>query len=249
MTAQLPFCTLDDVKALLPVRAGVTTFDAKIQSLMLVSSIMIETYCRREFDYQTMVETFDTKLTVQREPDFGSSRIPATGFMYVGRPQKIYLSACPIDLTQPVVVKFDPYYGFGDDTILNGVPGANGMSVPDYQVEAGRKNKTPKIILMRGLPKAVRALQVTYTAGYKPDNTNTSVVVDADIRMACALQVLYLWTRNNPDNIGINQDRTLGSPGNKGFHAGTADFEKNSGLCSEAAVLLKDYVRIAKGQQ
>lgn len=247
--SQLPFCQMSDVKQWLPVRDGVSTYDAKIMSLMLIASKQIESYCRRDFTYQSnFVEAFDTKQTIHRVPDFASSCIPATGFMYVGRPQSLYLTLTPIDMTQPIIVNFDPYFVFGTQTILNGVPGANGICIPDYQIEPGKANKWPKVILMRGLPKTNRALQVTYSGGYQPDPANTYLMVDSDITMATALQTLFLWTRNNPDNIGISQDRTMGSPGNKGFHAGTADFEKNSGVCNEAAVLLKDYARIAKGR-
>jgi hypothetical protein len=87
-----------------------------------------------------------------------------------------------------------------------------------------------------------QALRVSYTAGYEPDAEGTlSEHLPADLKLACCVQVVHLFNRTQPDNIGVDTSRGDGK--NQ-----SAKWNTRMGLSAEVLGMIRHYKALALGK-
>ena len=257
MSTIIPFCTLKELKAWLPVRVNDATYDMRLKSVILSATSQITHLTQRDFSYGLKSQFFNSMANVQRRPDWSSDSSVGTGFSFDIKTGNYILRGCPIDMNQPVVMWFDPGYTWTDDKKL--APDA------DFVVDPGVDNKNPKVIILNGVYTYPRSIRVDYYSGYQvipvvtdisvdptcdPGDFSQVLDVDEDLHQAVLNQSIYNWIKSSPENIGITDDRTLGSISatGRGTKALTSAFVKNAGVCAEAIGLLRPYVRTVTGR-
>ena len=229
MTA--PIVTAEEVRGLLPIRAGNTSFDTKISLLISVASGAIENAINRELDKRIRVETFRTPDTTQVFYDF-TNPTNERGLFAKPRRVRYNLKAFNIDLTAGFDVRYDPNRLYDDSTIVDPT---------NYSIAASDGYLT----VYYSMGDYMDALKVTYTGGFAPDSEGTlTASAPSDIKMACLAQVMHLFGKFTSDNIGKEADTTQGYArkvmgGNK--------FAVASGLVPEALSLVQRYRAIGIG--
>jgi hypothetical protein len=222
-----PLITVEDAAALLPIRAGNTSQDAKLNLLILSASALIEQAISRELEKKERVEFFRSANTYRQYYDFSGTE--NTGGTYVDpRPARYVLKAFNIDLTAPFVVRYDPTRVFGDDTIVD----------PAYY----SLNAADGLLMMRfAMYEAQDALKITYTGGYAANSEgNLSATIPSEIKMACLAQVLHMFGKFTADNIGKTADTTEGRTGGN-------NYSTKMGLVPEALSLIARYKPVGVG--
>jgi hypothetical protein len=222
-----PLITIEDAAALLPIRAGNTSQDAKLTMLINAASALIEQAISRELDKRQRVELFDSPNTYRSYYDFAD--VENQGGSYIDpRPVRYVLKAFNIDTNATIEVRYDPTYAFDDSTV---VPATN------YTVDA-----TNGLLQLRyAMFEAKGSVKVTYTGGYTVNaEGNLSDSIPVEFKMACLAQVIHMFNKFTADNIGKNSDTTDSKQGN-------VPYATRMGLVPEALSLISRYKVVGVG--
>lgn len=216
-----PLVVISDVLGYLPVRSGNAAFDERISMLIDVATTQIETATNRSFTFQQHTEYFSTVDTASKRYDFSGSTNESGLYTY-SRPIRYVLKGIPVSPSASFTVYYDTRRVYSGDTI---VPST------DYTL-----NKASGILTLRTpMREGENFLKVVYSAGYSLDPSNSFLVdVPTDLKLACVTQVIHLFGRLTPDNIGVDSDR-----GSKSVDA--AKFTRLGGLTIEAASMVHRY--------
>lgn len=214
-----PLVSLADVMSNLPVRSGNATYDARITDLILVASSQIEAAVRRSFTEQEHTQYFRTVNTRSMRYDFGGAT-NESGLYEHARAVRYPLIGYPFQTSPAIQVFYDPYRVFDGNTLVE----SNRYVV--------RGDGT--LILRMPTVEGEDFLKVVYTAGFTVGTDDVLVGVPADIRIACITQVMHLFSRLTPDNIGVDSER-----GSKSV--APAKLTKLGGLVPEAANMVMKY--------
>jgi hypothetical protein len=232
-----PLVTIDEVKALMAMRADIEmpAVDARLESLILLATGQLETALNVEFTYGPRTQYFNSAKSARYTYDFGGGM---NEYGTVGNPiaQTVLLLAPPIDTSeaandlQPFTVSYDPSGEWGPATV---VPPSG------YRLDAQRGRLTLRIMAHAH----EQAIQVQFVGGYQvdPDTTTLTNSAPADLKMACIIQTIHLFTRLQPDNIGHGQEMESGK-------VGTSAFLTRGGITPEAAAMLWRYKRMNMGR-
>ncbi len=244
-----PFVSLDEVRGLLPIRAGNAEHDEKIQNYILVASKQIEQATKRFFERQAHTQYFGSRSTSQQVLDLvnDSWRTDLTliddfhsrGTAIEIRQQTLLLQSFPVDTAQDIVVTYDPRSVFDNSITAIIVNSAN------YVVD----EDSGRLHLRFAMHKGRRRIRVTFTGGFAsagdPATLSADLVAQGfeDIRQAAIIQTVFLFKKWNRENIGKKGDQAQNTKGSR-FGPSVADFYKIGGLTPEAGSLLAPY----KGQ-
>lgn len=229
-------------KTICNIRETKTDMDLTIDHLIMVATEQIERATGRSLTYQTFVELFPTKRTIDMSYDDSGWSHNMTSYRV--KDSSFYLSGLNVDpLT--LDVRYDPSRVFDMSTALSPV---------DYYLDADNG----KLTIMTGTRQASNALQVSYAAGWVPqpdDNvteedgtTHPLTLTDTipfAIKEACLLQVAYLYARRRPDNIGLTGDR---SHGKADQYVQTLAWGSKMGLAPEVVGLVRDLKKPVLGR-
>lgn len=218
--------SIADVKTLLPLRAGNTSYDARLEQIITSVSSMIETECRQKFTKAERVEMHTARAAYTR-----TLNLYVEGEAYSGRVEEqiIPLRASPIDIAQPVTVWYDPRRKFTDDTLV-----ADEYYTVDEELS--------RVLLTFPTDYARSAIRVRYTAGFAEgaDGTLSDSLAEQapDLKQAAILAALHMWNRSNPENVGSERD------------GDREDRTRNNafGLPKECLALIAPYRRVLTGR-
>lgn len=216
---------IDDVKALLPIRAGNASLDTRIEGIIATVTRLIEVECRQSFAKAERSETHTARATATRSLDlYGDG--PA--YSHGASEQIIPLRASPIDADAPVTVWYDPSRKWTDDTIV--------------PTEFWSLDPEMTRILFTFPTRYVRSgLRVRYTAGFDVGDDGTlseALKAEApDLHMACVLGCLHEFNRMSPEIVGTDSgsDEKTSKP-------------NSLGLPKEALIRLAPYRRVLTGR-
>jgi hypothetical protein len=228
-----PLVTLEEVRSYMAIRSDVEMpdVDNRINSQIVLATKMIETALSVEFDYKQRIEYFGTAAARRFTYDFDAPSASEYGVRANPTAQSFLLKAPPVDLSQPVVVCYDPSRQF---------------TLPTTQLADGAvalDDVRGKLTVRLMSAARERALQVTYFGGYALDEATGTLTTSApaDLKMACIIQTIYLFARIQPDNIGMQTDRGQGK-----LAQGT--FMTRGGITPEATAMLWEYKRLNTGR-
>lgn len=229
-----PLVTLDEVRSYMAIRQDVDMpdVDLRINSQIMLATMQLETALDCEFDYKVRTQFFNPSKAARFKYDLQGSNWSEYGVRAAPMAQTFLLKAFPVDMTQPFQVWYDPLYAFDDQKLLDTGDGS-------FFVESERARLTLKIMTW----PHEQSIKVTYTGGYAVDSVSGTLTTSApqDLKMACIVQTIYLFMRLQPDNIGMQQDRSQGK-------IGQGTFMTRGGITPEAATLLWRYKRMAMGK-
>lgn len=222
----VPLISVEDVAALLPIRAGNTSQDAKLNLLIGSASSLIEQTISRELDRKERVEFFNTPLSYRAFYDFIDAE-NSSGSYVDPRPVRYTLKAFNVDVNETFEVRYDPAHVFGDDTIVPAtyytLDAANGL-----------------LMLRYAMVEASQSLRVTYTGGYLVSGGTLRDSLPAELKMACIAQVLHMFGKFTAENIGKTSDTTENKAGGDRYAA-------RMGLVPEALALISKYKPMGLG--
>jgi hypothetical protein len=223
----VPIVTVEEVRALLPIREGNVTFDPKINLLIATASGQIENAIRRELDRKARVEFFRTPDTGRSFYDFDNTT-NASGLYSNPRRTRYALNTVNID-PESLVVHYDPARQFGEGTAVD----------PKLLTLNAKDGLLTLHLTMRD---SMDGLRVMYTGGFAASGEplTLSESVPADIKMACLSQVLHLFNRFTADNAGKESDSTQ-------RRSGGGRFSVSGGLVPEAVALVSRYKAVGLG--
>lgn len=215
----VPLISLDDLKAHLPIRAGVTEFDTRLTLLILTATKQIETATDREFDRVARSQTFGTPSTITYGYDFAGTT-NETGLLERARPARYTLQTINID-PATLSVYYDPSGVFPESSKLDPTQ----LSL----------DTTKGLLTVRAsMHRTVDGLRVDYTGGFATGGDGTlSDAIPIDLKMACVSQSLFLHTRMDAMNVGRESEKKEGEGANR--------FNVRGGLTPEASSLLVRY--------
>lgn len=230
-----PLVTLDEVRAYMAIRSDVSMpdVDLRLSNLTMLATRQLEQALDCEFDYKQRTEYFSTSKSSRYKYDFGASTgINEWGVRAAPMTQSFWLKGWPVDLNQPFSVWYDPHRQFDDTTLVD--PNCGGYILDDVR---------GKLDLTIMAHPHQRAVQVQYYGGYAIDTATGTLTTSAPIELktACIIQTVFLFTRVQPDNIGMTQDRGGGK-------VGQGTFSTRGGITPEAANMLWGYKRLAVGK-
>lgn len=179
--------SVDDVKALLPIRQSNSSYDAKIKGLIATATQEIETTCRQSFAKAVRTEFHTSRLNHRSQYDFGGWSETATRVAV--EEQAILLRASPLDVSAGVKVWYDPSRRFGDTDLLG-----EGDFFLDPDPTLSR--------VLIAIPTIHReyAFKIEYTAGYAEANGSLSAALDEHaptLKKACIDTVVYLFNQTS----------------------------------------------------
>jgi hypothetical protein len=222
----LPLISLDHVKQFLPVRAGVTDFDAKILLLIQAASDQISHAVRRDFTYQECTDLFHSLNATRNSYDFGGSS--DTGVVTTANEQIVQLKGYNIDQAEDFSVYYDPMRIFGDDTLLDMDLGAYFIDYDNSRVLISVPTRAHRL-----------SIKVVYKAGYVVSDEGGLTDLPESLKQACAMQTMYLWNKMFPENVSVANERD-------GSIRGTY-FTTKGGLLPDVEALIAPYRRILSG--
>lgn len=245
-----PLVTTDEVKAFMAVRADIEmpAVDARLEMLILLATEQLETALNVEFTYGVRTQLFNAAKAARYSYDFGAT-INEYGTIANPIAQTLLLSAPPIDMSAgamalltpaldpalpapsvPLMVLYDPDGEWGPETIVPPI---------SYKLDAVRGRLTLRIMSIA----REQAIQVQYVGGYQVDPETSTLTNSAptDLKMACIIQTVHLFTRLQPDNIGHANDL-------EGGKLAMSPYLTRGGITPEAANLLWRYKRINMGR-
>jgi len=220
-----PLVSVSDVRPLLPIRAGMEDYDARIAGLILTATRDIERAIDRRLTRQVFTQTFPTYDAETVSYDFNVSN-NESGLLSAARTVRYNLLGCDVLASPEVEVYYDRAEAFAAETVLRfGI---------DYFIRPAADQGY--LELRYPTRESPGGLKVTYTAGYEVDTASDSLRLSApdDLRTACQLQVLFLWNRTTSDNVGMDVDRAQGKNS-------AAKFRVRAGLTPEAAAMVAPY--------
>lgn len=218
-----PLINLDAAREHLPMRAGVTKLDDRLAMLIDLATAQIEQLTGRKFTYQEHTQYLRTIETPIIGYDLWNTE-NTSGVIVSARGCQYPLLGMPVDLAEPFKVYYDLNEVYGEDTLVE-------SGYYSLNADAG-------VLHTRlGTYDHPRGLKVNYTAGYAiGDDETLNDTAPIDLRLACVAQVIALWTRLSPDNIGMNSDR-----GQNNKNATFRQFANRGGLTPEAAGMVAHY--------
>ena len=220
--------TVAEVKGELPIAAGNTSFDARIQRYIDLASSQIEDATQCEFDLRARVEFFATQDTRDLVYDFSNTQNEA-GVYLTARRRRIVLKAVPVLASPAIDIRYDPNRVWGDDTIVDP---ANYVVAADEGV----------VTLIYPTIRSAQALRIAYTAGYASSGSplTLSASIPAKLKQACISQVQFLFQKLAGDNLGMTSDRAEGK-------VPAGQFSTVKGLIPEVADMVSGYRRLVMG--
>jgi hypothetical protein len=227
----LELCSLEDVKTFLLVRPGNTDLDERLLRLIRVASSQIEDATQMKLAGGVYTDLFDTRDARDYAYDF-SGVSNDEGVIQKAVRQRILLKAAPVLSSANFSVHYDPIRGFGPETLV----------APEYYVLHADRGE---LWLQYPTINWLQSLKVIYTAGYKGvGGADTAALPELpeDIRMACALQAVFLFRKTSPDNVGTDQDQ------GKGRGGAPSRFVSLGALTPEATELVLPYKRLLTGR-
>lgn len=222
-----PLITIEDAAALLPIRPGNNSQDAKLTLLINSASALIEQTISRELDKRQRVEYFNAPNTYRAFYAFNDAE-NETGAVIDPRPVRYVLKAFNVDTGQLFEVRYDPTRVFGADTVLDAsaysLDAANGL-----------------LLIRHPMYECTQSVKVTYTGGYAANSEgNLSDTIPGEIKMACIAQVLHMFGKFTAENIGKSADTTEARGGSNRYAA-------KMGLVPEALALIARYKPLGVG--
>lgn len=223
-----PLVTIEDAAALLPIRPGNTSQDAKLTLLINTASALIEQTISRELDKKQRVEIFDAPNTYRAYYDFNNPENNAGSYVNP-RQVRYMLKAFNIDTTATFEVRYDETREFTDDSTI--------IDPANYTIDAERG-----IVLLRyAMCEAPASVKITYTGGYAVNaEGNLSDTIPTEIKMACLAQVMHMFGKFTAENIGKSADTTEGKTGGNAYAS-------KMGLVPEALSLISKYKLVGIG--
>jgi hypothetical protein len=229
-----PLVTLNEVRGYMAIRADVSMpdVDARLTTLTMLATRQLETALSMEFDYKQRTQYFTPSKAAQYKYDMTGQSMFESGVRAAPRSQSMWLKAPPIDLNAAVSVWYDPALAYDDTTLLDPASGA-------YVLDEERGKLTLRIMSYHH----ERAIKVSYFGGYTIDQATGTLTTSApvELKTACIIQTVFLFTRIQPDNIGMNVDRGQGK-------VSDGTFSTRGGITPEASSLLWSYRRPALGK-
>jgi len=245
---------IEEVKSLLPIRAGNAEFDARITNLVTLASRQIEQATKRFFTSQVHVQFFSSRDTARRVLDLrgdgGTTEASLVDSFHEGgsttvvRPQTLTLQSFPVDTVATFEVIYDPLQRFSGNDSFVIIPAINYVIDEDngrlhlrYPMHAGR-----------------RRIRVTFTAGFAAAGTPATLAVDLaalgfeDLIQAAIIQTVFLFRKLDKENVGKGVDAKNAATGSRAQRGGD-QFVKIGGLCPEAASLLTAYKSLLTGHR
>lgn len=220
-----PLIAIDDVKKILPIREGNTSFDAQLEALILVATKQIEHHCRREFAAVERTEYYTPRASENYGYDlFGSSE---DGLKIGASDQSIILRAAPVADDPAIAVYYDPSRVWGDDTLIP----AERIFVESHATSAVLNFNWPTRVVRN-------SLKIVYTAGYSVVDDSLSSSIPEDLKQAAIFQTAYMFTRSLPEEVGTNSHAEDGQQ---------VETER-SAIVREAVALLAPYRRVLTGR-
>lgn len=186
---------LEDLKSRL--RATGTGFDAALRSFISLASQGIETFCRREFDKRERIEFFNTRQTYSVTYALGG--YSEDGLQTDVGEFEVSLKAKPVDPNAVLEAHYDRLRRWTSDSL---VPAGNVFTIH----EEGR------CFIRHPMDFGSSVLRIRYTAGYPTVTQSGETYLDPaqtpdDLRQACLVQAMFLWTKLSPENVGVDVDR------------------------------------------
>lgn len=219
-----------DMKVHLPIRDGVTTFDARIKNTLRMATAQIETAVRRKFGPSTVTQFAPSVVNGGQFYDLmGQSD---DGAEWITGQYRVPLTQRDVDATS-IALKYDASGRFGDGSTV---------AADQYSYEPA----TNELVIFLPTIASPRGFKITYTAGRALEaesgvtDTEWKVVSDTpfDLQQACVLQALVLWHRTAENTIGLDADQNSKSK---------AKFAPSKGLDPDVVALIAKYRQIATG--
>lgn len=240
-----PLVTLAEACAFLEIRVG--TKDEYVKRLIAMATADIESATGRFFARQEYTEYLTTRDNQRTDYDFWGSDVYTQPTVMLGgmktivSPQTLPLKGVNVD---PATVQcwYAPYAtgpdSFTDDTTLTGT---------EFQIDTD----DDRLVIYRATRFRMRALKVTYTAGYEaaptdgvPDEVTLSASIPDWLKSAALVQCQFLKIKLRPDNIGMAAERTTSEKGKVSSSA----FLAVSGLTTEAVGYVRHLKRVGTGR-
>jgi hypothetical protein len=214
---------IEDVKPLLPIRSGNSSYDAQIDGFILAVSRMIETECRTTFKRGVREEFHTARTTYARSFNlYGDGEAYTLG----ANEQIIPLRAAPVDPLSPITIWYDPYRQFGEDTLIE---------ERSYTLD----EELSRIFLRYPTNHNRAALKVRYTAGYAEADGSLSEALKEqapDLFQAAVQGVMHMWNGAHAESV----DAEAKSSGTKQ--------QGSAGLPKQTLHLLAPYRRVLTGR-
>lgn len=206
----------------LGIRSGNKQFDTRLKLLSETAALSIEQYTGRKLVRQQRTQLFDTTESVDAHIDLLGSN--ESGIYSSTRPRRLVLNTLMLDPTAGLTVWFDPSRQFSGPQHV--------VDPRHYELdcESGVMN------LRFPTCRAMSALRIDHVGGWEVD-PQTHVMIDPDPRLelAALTQVGFLWAKTDPDNVGMDSDRSKGSSSSRAL---VSKFLSPSGLTPEAAAMI-----------
>lgn len=222
-----PLITVEEAKQHLDIRPGATEFDARIGGLVESATQLLENHARQKFAETAVVEFFDTKFTTVTSLDLLGDSFD--GLIFEARESRFRLKRAPVDTTKTFTVNYDVARNHNAST--------------DLLAEQFILNEvTGWLRVLIRTSRAPNALKVSYTAGFVASGSpaTLSEAAPADLKMACVYQVLYMWTKTMPQNLGRTMDESRGETDNT--------FASQNIIPSEVVHMMEPYRRTLIGR-
>lgn len=177
--------TADELKSMLPIRPGNSSFDAEVERAIAVVENQAQLYCRRQFIAAQCSEIFHVQAGSQIAYDFlNDSNTDGVYLTAVVNP--FIISQGPIITSAPVEVFYSLTHQFTEDTKLFD---------DDFTVLAERN----AIYVNRPLLTSRDSIKITYTGGYDE--------VPADIKAALLKQARHEFNSAQQEDILTLDDK------------------------------------------
>ncbi len=242
-----PMIGLNEVKSLLPIRAGNAEFDARITSLVILATKQIEQATKRFFTSQVHVQYFAARDTSKSSINLvGSDSVAqasitdfhSSGVLNTVRPQTLTLQSFPVDTTPALLeVVYDPLQAFANNDTFAIIPATSYVLDED----------NGRLHLRWPMHPGRRRIRVTFTGGFTAADTPATLSTDLaaqgfeDLRQACIIQTVFLFKKLDRENVGKKGDKQSGGS--------VVDFWKIGGLAPEAASMLTAYKSLLTGHR
>lgn len=183
----IPLITNAEIKEYVKVTTGVTKYDSRFQFFAETATQIIEDLLRRKLVFG--------EYTFFRD-SIRNSYIPRCSMVYAYKPSTYIADPLTIDGNSSIVIKYDPFNEFTDDSIID----------PSYY----RISEDTGVITLRyATEEFSSSLKFTLSGGIVPttgsDGLSTlSENAPSVLKTACLLQVQYMMKKGvDNENIGL----------------------------------------------
>lgn len=245
-----PLITMSEAKAFLDIREETTKDEPRLRTLITLATNDLEIATDRRFTRQTFVEYLTTRdnkrsdYSFSGSNDYGVTHMPLEGgTRTIVSPTSFLLDGVNID-EDTLEVWYNGNAMSADDfsdnhKLVNG---------KDYQLDT----ENSKLVLYVGTTFRMRALKITYTAGYAAaptQGTADEITLSASapdwLKGAALIQLQFLNVKLKRDNVGMGSERTASEKGK----VASSYFLKTNGLTPEVIPHVAHLRRPRTGRQ